>query len=169
VAVVSSGCKGFLDIPRTLEFLETQGVVVSTFADGRTGDVDFPAFWARESGSPSPSVVQDERQAAAMILAQEAMGVESGLLFANPISAEFAIPRAEMDAIIKQAVQEANEKGYVGNRNTPYILGRIRDLTQARSVYANKVLVQANVARAAAIAVELSKLLQDNKPQSATM
>lgn len=69
VAVVSSGCKSFLDIPRTLEYLETQGVAVATFADGRTGPVDFPAFWSRESGVKSPSIVQNEKEAAAMICA----------------------------------------------------------------------------------------------------
>jgi pseudouridylate synthase / pseudouridine kinase len=67
VTVISSGCKSFLDIPRTLEYLETQGVSVATFADGRTGDIDLPAFWTRESGVKSPSVVQDEKEAAAII------------------------------------------------------------------------------------------------------
>lgn len=62
VAVVSSGCKGFLDIARTLEYLETQGVLVATFADGRTGDVDFPAFWARESGIKSPFVCRTKQR-----------------------------------------------------------------------------------------------------------
>ena len=66
VAVVSSGCKSFLDIPRTLEFLETQGVTVATFADGREGNVDLPAFWTRDSGIPSPMVVQNEEEAAAV-------------------------------------------------------------------------------------------------------
>lgn len=159
VAVISSGCKGFLDIPRTLEFLETHGVAVSTFADGRTGSVDFPAFWARDSGVRSPSVVQDEAQAAAIIFAQERLGIESGLLFANPIPQEYAISGQEMDAAINLAVREADEKGFSGNENTPYILKRIKELTQGRSVPANKHLVQANVARASKIAVELSKLL----------
>ncbi|KAK3943622.1 Indigoidine synthase A like protein-domain-containing protein [Diplogelasinospora grovesii] len=158
VAVVSSGCKGFLDIPRTLEFLETQGCLVSTFGEGKDS-VDFPAFWARESGCKSPSVHQTEAQAAAMILAQERLGVESGLLFGNPIPEEHAIPREEMDAAINTAVREADEKGFSGNQNTPYILKRIRELTQGRSVPANKALVQANVAKAAGIAVELSRLL----------
>lgn len=67
VAVISSGCKGFLDIPRTLEYLETEGVCVATFADGREGDIDFPAFWTRESGVRSPAVVQDESEAASII------------------------------------------------------------------------------------------------------
>ena len=67
VAVISSGCKSFLDIPRTLEYLETQGAGVLTFADGRTGDIEFPAFFTRDSGVKSPMVVQNEREAAAMI------------------------------------------------------------------------------------------------------
>lgn len=67
VIVVSSGCKSFLDIPRTLEVLETQGVTVATFADGREGAVDFPAFWTRESGISSPLTVRNEAEAAAMI------------------------------------------------------------------------------------------------------
>jgi len=161
VAVVSSGCKGFLDIPRTLEFLETQGVHVSTFADGRRDNaVEFPAFWARESGSKSPSIVQNEKEAAAMILSQEMLGIESGLLFANPIPEDVAIPGPEMASAIELAVQEANDKGYAGSANTPYVLKRIRELTGGRSVLANKELVRANVARAAKVASELSTLLQ---------
>jgi pseudouridine-5'-phosphate glycosidase/pseudouridine kinase len=67
VAVISSGCKSFLDIPRTLEYLETQGAGVFTFADGRSGDINFPAFYTRDSGVKSPMVVQNEREAAAII------------------------------------------------------------------------------------------------------
>ena len=67
IAVISSGCKSFLDIPRTLEYLETQGATVCTFADGRTGNVDFPSFYTRDSGSRSPMVVQNPTEAAAMI------------------------------------------------------------------------------------------------------
>lgn len=67
IAVVSSGCKSFLDIPRTLEFLETQGATVCTFADGRKGDIDFPAFYTRDSGIKSHGIVQNPREAASMI------------------------------------------------------------------------------------------------------
>ena len=67
VAVICSGCKGFLDIPRTLEYLETQGAAVATFADGRHGNVDFPAFWSRDSGVRSPEVIRDEQHAAEVI------------------------------------------------------------------------------------------------------
>ena len=67
IAVVSSGCKSFLDIPRTLEYLETQGVYVGTFADGRAGQIDLPAFWSRDSGTASPSTVENEEEAAHII------------------------------------------------------------------------------------------------------
>ena len=67
MTVISSGCKSFLDIPRTLEYLETEGVCVGTFADGREGAVDFPAFFTRDSGIRSPRVIQDEAEAAAIV------------------------------------------------------------------------------------------------------
>ncbi|KAJ4173994.1 hypothetical protein NW754_012983 [Fusarium falciforme] len=159
VAVISSGCKGFLDIPRTLEFLETQGAYVSTFADGRSGNIDFPAFWARDSGVKSPSVVYTEKEAAAIILAQEKLGIESGLLFANPIPEKFGIPASKMQDYIEQAVREANEKGFTGSANTPYILGRLKQLTGEKAVIANKELVTSNITRATNVAVELSKLM----------
>lgn len=158
VAVVCAGSKGFLDIPRTLEYLETQGCLVSTFADGREGPVDFPAFWARDSGVKSPSTVTTEAEAAAMILAQERLGIDSGMLFANPIPEEFAIPAGEINAAIEQAVLEANEKGFTGSRNTPYVLSRLKELTGNKAYVANKALVRANLVRATNIAVELSQL-----------
>lgn len=162
VAVVSSGSKGFLDTAATLEYLETQGVFVATFADGRNTaePVAFPAFWARESSLPSPSVVLDEAEAASIILAQEQLAIETGLLFANPIPAAAAIPRAEMEAAIDTAVAEAAARGFFGSRNTPYVLQRIRALTDGRSVAANLALVRDNVRRAAGVAVELSRLLE---------
>ncbi|KAF7550719.1 hypothetical protein G7046_g7927 [Stylonectria norvegica] len=162
VAVISSGCKGFLDIPRTLEFLETQGCLVSTFADGRSGKVDFPAFWARDSGVKSPSVVYTELEAAAIILAQERLGIESGMLFANPIPEEFGIPASEMQAAIEQAVSEATEKGFTGSTNTPYILNRLKQLTGEKAVIANLALARANITRATKVSVELSRLLSQN-------
>ncbi|KAI8632386.1 Indigoidine synthase A like protein-domain-containing protein [Xylariaceae sp. FL1651] len=168
MAVICSGSKGFLDIPRTLEYLETQGVLVSTFADGRTSNIDFPAFWARDSGIKSPFVVQDEEQAAAILLAQEKLNIETGLLFANPIPEEYSIPRDEMNAIIEQAVRESDEEGASGSGNTPFILTRIRELTNERSVPANKALIQANVQRAAKMAVAVSRLVSESSSSSNT-
>ncbi|CAK7271403.1 hypothetical protein SEPCBS119000_004586 [Sporothrix epigloea] len=164
VAVVSSGCKGFLDIAATLEYLETHGVYVGTFADGRPAkEVDFPAFWARESGIASPSVVADEAEAAAIVWAQEQLGIESGLLFANAIPPVAEVPRVEMEALIDRVVNEAAAGGHTGNRNTPFVLRRIRELTDHRTVGANLALVQANVARAAKMAVHLSELVAGGK------
>ncbi|KAF2102325.1 IdgA domain protein [Rhizodiscina lignyota] len=158
VAVVSSGCKSFLDIPRTIEYLETQGVGVATFADGRKGNVDFPAFWARESGVKSPMTVRDEREAAAVVHAQMTLQLSSGLLFANPIPESAAIPKEYIDDIIASAVQEAEENGISGKDNTPYILSKIKELTNGKSVAANHALVSSNVQRGTRVAVELAKL-----------
>lgn len=161
IAVIGSGCKSFLDLPRTLEYLETQGCMVSTFADGRAGNVDFPAFWARDSGVASPSTLYSEREAAAIILAQEMLGIESGMLFANPIAEEYSIPVQEVQAAGEQAVREASEKGFTGNNNTPYVLGRHKELVGDRAFVANKALIRGNLVRATKIAVELSQLISE--------
>ncbi|RJE21281.1 IdgA domain protein [Aspergillus sclerotialis] len=165
MAVVASGCKGFLDIPRTLEYLETQGVTVSTFSQGRDHkDVAFPAFWAQDSDVKSPSVVESEEEAASIILAQEKFGIESGMVFANPIPREFSIPKAEMNDIIERAVSEAATlQAAQGNENTPFILKRVRELSQDRSVLANTALVQSNVKFATKISVALSRLISSGQ------
>ncbi|KAL8651724.1 MAG: hypothetical protein Q9210_003090 [Variospora velana] len=177
VTVISSGCKSFLDIPRTLEYLETQGVGVGTFADGREGKVDFPAFWTRDSGIQSPSVIRSEQEAAAItrksvfirisanqrlihyrIDAQSALGLSSGLLFANPVPAQDSIPRSRMDVVMAQAVSDARESGSTGSDNTPFILARIRELTEGQTIKANRALIEANVLRGTKVACELAKL-----------
>ncbi|KAK7560995.1 IdgA domain protein [Phyllosticta citricarpa] len=158
VAVISSGCKSFLDIGRTLEYLETQGVAVATFADGRIGAVKFPGFWSRDSDSQSPQVVQDARHAAAMIHAQHSMGLTSGLLLANPISVSHEIPLPEISTIIANAVSEATRLGISGAKNTPFILSQIKELTTGRSVAANRALISSNVAVATSVAKELLRL-----------
>lgn len=92
VAVISSGCKSFLDIPRTLEYLETQGVGVATFADGRGEKVDFPSFWSRDSGVISPSTVQDEYQAAMMIRMWTTHEISAYNIFSDVLTFLFSIP-----------------------------------------------------------------------------
>ena len=158
VAVVSSGCKSFLDIPRTLEYLETQGVPVGTFADGRQGKVQFPAFWSRDSGVKSPMTVQDEVDAAAVIYAQNELGMQNGMLFANPVPKAAAIEKSVIDKVITQAVDEAEQQAITGSANTPFVLNRIRELTNNGSVTANTALIEANVVRGTKVAVELAKL-----------
>ena len=162
VAVISSGCKSFLDIPRTLEYLETQGVGVGTFADGRKGSVDFPAFFSRDSGVKSPKTILDEADAAAIVYAQSRLPIHSGLLFANPVPVHSAMARDEIDSIIDEAVAEAEHQGIGGSANTPYILKRIRELSHGGSVKANKALIEANVMRGTKVAVELAKLELQN-------
>ncbi|QDS71695.1 hypothetical protein FKW77_008318 [Venturia effusa] len=156
VAVVSSGCKSFLDIPRTIEYLETEGVGIATFADGREGKVDFPAFWSRDSGVRSPVTVENEREAAAIIYAQMNLPVASGLLFANPIPSKWAIPKPEMDIIIHEAIKEANAAGIIGKDNTPFILNKIKELSGGKSLPANRALIVSNVKRGTNVAKELA-------------
>ncbi|TLD18302.1 IdgA domain-containing protein [Venturia nashicola] len=156
VAVVSSGCKSFLDIPRTIEYLETEGVGIATFADGRDGKVDFPAFWSRDSGVKSPVTIENEREAAAIIYAQMKLPVASGLLFANPIPTEWAIPKAEMEIIIHQAIREADAAGITGKDNTPFILNKVKELSGGKSLPANRALIVSNVKRGTNVAKELA-------------
>lgn len=167
VAVVSSGCKSFLDLERTLEFLETQGVGVATFADGREGNVDFPAFFSRDSGVKSPQTIQSEADAAAIVHAQFQLGVQSALLFANPVPEDMGMSKDEINGIIETAVQEAEQRGIRGSKNTPYILKRIRELSNGGSVTANRGLIEANVVRGTKVAVELAKLEKEDRDQMA--
>ncbi|CAD0107668.1 unnamed protein product [Aureobasidium uvarum] len=169
VAVVSSGCKSFLDIGRTLEYLETQGVPVATFADGRDGKIDFPAFWTRESGIQSPMILENEKTAAAVIHAHNSLGLQSGLLFANPIPEAFSIAKAEMDKVIDEALQEAAQAGATGAANTPFILAKIKDLTGKNSVKSNKALIENNVRRGTSVAAELMKLQAESEHGQASM
>ncbi|KGO65698.1 Pseudouridine-5'-phosphate glycosidase [Penicillium italicum] len=163
VTVISSGCKSFLDIPRTLEYLETEGVCVGTFADGRDGPVDFPAFFTRESGIRSPRVIQNEAEAAAIVEspdAQSKLPVSSGIHFANPVPLKHSIPKAEMDLVIEEAIRLSHVEGYHGSDNTPFVLAKIKELSGGKSVVANRALVESNVKRATLVAVELAKLEQ---------
>jgi len=176
VTVISSGCKNFLDLPRTLEYLETQGVCVSTFADGREDEVlDIPSFYSRESGVRSPTILKDEREAASIICkllsrffqvpakdlpldGRRLLRMRAGIFFANPIPAEYSIPRSELNEVIEKAIQEAAEKGYTGSSNTPFILEKIKGRTAERSIPANRAMIESNVRRAAIVAVQLSHL-----------
>ena len=86
------------------------------------------------------------------------MSLASGLLFANPIPAEYSIPKSDMDMVIAQALRDARDSGVAGSENTPFVLKRIREITKGESVTANRALVAANVARGTKVAVHLSNL-----------
>ncbi|KAF8475852.1 Indigoidine synthase A like protein-domain-containing protein [Kalaharituber pfeilii] len=155
IAVISSGSKAFLDLEKTLEYLETQGVLVSTF--GKRGEkVDFPGFYSRSSGLLSPNVVETPKEAASIIYASHAMGLTSGQLFCNPIPTEFEIPKSEMADIISAAIKKAEKEGAKGKDNTPYILDRIKKDSKGRSIPANKALVLNNAQVGAEMAIALA-------------
>ncbi|KAK6500581.1 hypothetical protein TWF506_003353 [Arthrobotrys conoides] len=160
VAVVTSGMKSFLDTPRTLEFLETQGVFVSTFGK-KTEKVDIPGFFSRESGHPSPYIVESPEEAAHILFANHRLGLDSGNLYFNPIPEEYEIPKSEMDPIIAAAVESSSS--VTGKDNTPAVLAEIVKQTEGRSMEANRRLVLENAKIGAQMAVEFSKLWEEHK------
>lgn len=157
VAVVSAGVKSILDIGLTLEYLETQGVPVIGF-----GVAEFPAFYSRESGFSAPLMAEDASGVARALLAQWSLTLPGrtggGALIANPIPAEAEISRAEIDPVIEQALADMAERGIRGKDTSPYLLGRIVEITGGRSLTANIALVRNNAVVAAQIAAELQAL-----------
>ncbi|EPS37799.1 hypothetical protein H072_8423 [Dactylellina haptotyla CBS 200.50] len=158
VAVVTSGMKSFLDTERTMEFLETQGVFVSTFGDPEE-KVDIPGFFSRDSGFPSPYIVRDPEEAANIFFANQLLKVDSGCLFFNPIPEEYEIPRSEIDPILADATSKASS--ITGKDNTPAVLNEIVKQTEGRSIRANRRLVLNNAKAGAQLAVHLSQLYKD--------
>ncbi len=153
VCVVCAGAKSILDIPKTLEVLETQGVLVVGY---RTDH--FPAFYARSSGEPVDHRCDSAAEIAMLITAQRRLGLLGGLLVGNPIPPEHALDAAEIEVTIARAVAEAAECGITRKALTPFLLGRIVELTQGGSLAANIALVRHNAQLAASIAVELARL-----------
>jgi pseudouridine-5'-phosphate glycosidase len=147
VAVVSAGAKALLDLPKTLEVLETRGVPVIGY---RTDE--FPAFWSRNSGLKTPLRMDSAEEIAAFLKIKWEMGLTGGALVANPVQADAEIPAAEMSGFIGQAVSEAEQRGISGKAVTPWILGRIVELTGGASLRTNIALAQANARLAAEIA-----------------
>lgn len=147
VAVVCAGAKALLDIPKTLEYLETRGVPVVAY---RTDE--FPAFWSRSSGLRAPLRMDSAREIAEMLRVKWSLGLEGGALIANPAPAEHEIPAAEMSGHIAMAVAEAAARGVAGKAVTPYILARLVEITKGRSLRTNIALVQSNARLAAELA-----------------
>ncbi|BAK82798.1 pseudouridine-5'-phosphate glycosidase [Komagataeibacter medellinensis] len=151
VAVVCAGAKALLDLPRTLEFLETQGVPVVGYETN-----DFPAFWSRSSGLPVPLRADSAKDIASMIAMRTTLALEGGVVVANPVPQVSEIPRAEMETFITQAVEEARRDGITGKAVTPYLLSRMLELTAGRSLETNIALVLNNARLATHIALALS-------------
>ena len=147
VTVVCAGAKAILDLPKTLEVLETQGVPVIA-----VGQDDLPAFWSRSSGLKAPLRIDSPAQIAAAHLMRAALGLSGGQLVANPIPPEAELSRAEITPHIEQALSEAAALGITAKAVTPFLLQRIFELTQGRSLTANIALVLNNARLGAAIA-----------------
>ncbi len=153
VAVVSAGVKSILDIGLTLEKLETLGVPVLGL-----GTDDFPAFYSRVSGFRAPLRVESPAEVARVMRAKWAMKLAGGVLVANPIPEEAEVPASDIDPIIERALADMEARGVGGKDATPFLLGRIVEITGGRSLDANIALVMNNARVAGEIAVEYSRL-----------
>jgi len=151
VAVVCAGAKSILDLPKTLEVLETRGVPVIG-----VGTDEFPAFFTRHSGLPVDHRVDSAEQLAGVLVQHHRLGLRGGVLVVNPIPEADALPAEEIDARIAEAVADAERAGVTRKDVTPYLLGRINELTDGRSLVANIALIKNNAAVAAQIAVALT-------------
>jgi pseudouridine-5'-phosphate glycosidase len=148
--VVCAGAKAILDLPATLEYLETMSVPVVGY-----GTVEFPAFYSRESGLDVSVKLNTPQEIVEFAKAHWSSGLQSAILVANPIPAADAIPASEMEPIIESASKEAREKKIHGKELTPFLLQRISELTEGKSMASNLSLLLNNARLAAQIAQAL--------------
>jgi len=158
VTVVCAGAKAILDIDKTLEVLETQGVTVLSYQSPT-----FANFYCRESGKPVDYVFQTPLEAAKIIQAKRDFPLTGGILISNPCPEEDALPHDYIDKIIEDAVKEADDKGIKGKEVTPFLLKRIVELTGGKSLETNIHLVVNNAKVGAKIAVEYAALRRSRK------
>lgn len=150
VAVICAGAKSILDLPLTLEVLETHGVPV--LAVGQEG---FPAFYSRDSGLKADFRLDAPADIATFLRTHWQLGLASGVVVANPVPAEHEIPAAEVEQWIAQALQEAAAQGVAGKASTPFMLKRIAELSKGRSLATNIALVKHNAVLGAKLALSL--------------
>jgi pseudouridine-5'-phosphate glycosidase len=150
VAVVCAGAKAILDLPLTLEVLETQGVPVIGYQTN-----EFPAFYSRSSGLPLELRVETAPEIAAILKAHDRMGLTMGTLITNPVPVADEWPAVEAQSIIEQALRDAETDHINGKAVTPYLLQRVSDLSGERSKKANIALLLNNARLAAQIALAL--------------
>jgi len=156
VSVISAGVKSILDIPKTLEYLETMGVPVTSY-----GTDYFPDFFTSNSGLKTEFRCDTPEECAAMIHAQRAIGLTTGMIFANPVPKDKEADPEKVKAAIDEANKECIEQGIKGAKVTPFMLKKINEITGGDSAAANIELVKNNASLGARIAVALCKLKQN--------
>ena len=151
VAVVTAGAKSILDLPLTLEYLETQGVPVLGYQTN-----EFPAFYTRQSGLPVDARLDSPAEIAEVLTAKWALGLQGGVVVANPIPAAHSLPPEQIETVIAAAIAEAEAAGVKGKALTPFLLARIEQMTGGNSLLSNIELVLNNAQLAAEIAVAMA-------------
>lgn len=151
VAVVCAGPKAILDLPQTLEYLETRGVPVVAI-----GQDEVPGFYSISSGIRAPHVVPDIAQAARLVAAHLGLGLGSGILLCTSVPSDVALPWAEARAAIERALADAAAAGIHGPATTPWLLARIAELTNGASIRANTALIENDARVAGLLAVALA-------------
>ena len=157
VTVVAAGAKAILDLPKTLELLESLGVPVIAY-----GQDVLPAFWSRDGGLAAPLRMDTPAELVAFLLARERLSLDGGVLVANPVPAEHEIPGDEIDGYVERAVGEAEARGVRGKDVTPWLLARIVELSDGRTLASNRALIVANASLAARLAVALGEARGDD-------
>ena len=153
VAVVCAGAKSLLDIPKTLEYLETMGVPVLGM-----GTEDFPAFYCRRSGCKVDRKIDTVEEMARILHTKWDAGIQGGVVIGNPIPKEYELDFDEMEKVINRALEAAKAEGIHGKDTTPFLLAHIKDYTKGVSLASNLQLAYNNARTAARISIELSKL-----------
>lgn len=150
VSVVCAGAKAILDLPKTLEYLETKGVLVVGYKTKK-----LPAFYSSSSDYNVDVCIEDPSVIAELINAKNELGLDGGVLITNPIPSEYEVPHEVIDEVINQAITEMNEKNIIGKEQTPFLLAKICELTNGVSLESNIKLVYNNCKLAAQIAKNL--------------
>ena len=148
VTVICAGAKAILDLPKTLEVLETKGVPVLGYQTA-----ELPAFYTRTSGLKVDYALKDAKEAAAVIHAKRDLGLDGGVLITNPIPEEYSMDPEAINKVIDEAIREMDEKGIKGKECTPFLLARIAEITGGESLNSNIRLVFNN----AAVGTEIAK------------
>lgn len=158
VAVVCAGAKAILDIPKTLEYLETYSVPVIGY-----GTSEFPAFYSRDSGEACPCSFASCGEVAEFLSIHWSMGMGTGAIVANPIPLENEIPKNDIEPLIEQTLDEARKSNITGKEVTPFLLRRIAEITEGKSLAANIALVKSNAVVGARLACELRSKCTSSK------